>query len=216
MAPYGRIIGIDPGGDYRVRSEDGRTVVLKGSRGDPINLGYGHGIEYTCGNSGKNVVFAKTYKAGEPDNNTSTLSPRGGLSTKAGEDLPSLIQRILSKVDASGITAILIYDSLNNDNDFYFITIAKTKENAELPIELLSKLGFNPQQLSYCHSINRLHGFCYKAKGDLKSITSEKTRKDILFLPIAGIASRDDKLTGIDPDIFRRCVESAGIEAFIS
>jgi len=61
-----------------------------------------------------------------------------------------------------------------------------------------------------------LHGFCYKAKGDLKSITSEKTRKDILFLPIAGIASRDDKLTGIDPDIFRRCVESAGIEAFIS
>ena len=205
MAPYGMVIGRGREGDYLAKPNDGgRIVVIKDTGKEKIEFDSGQIVEYYVYCPGKNVDFARIHKANEPYNNIV-------------EDLPSLIQKILSELDTSGISGLLIYDP-SEDSSLYFVSIARTEETAKTPLTMFSEWGFkygdtNP---SYCNSSNGLYGICSHVEGDFKQIVRENPKqKGILFLPIAGIAFRN-KFNGIEPDIFRRCVESARIEPFTS
>ncbi len=203
MNLYGRIIGTDRQGNYKVRPDKPgeRLVILSDSRKDLFNVG--DRINYGLIQRGNYIDFAREYEIAPP-----TTKVDVATSVK-----PKSIAEVLQNADVSGVSAIIIYDSSRGIWKYNFVVVAATEQRTRQAIETLYDWGFGgggSDGVSHYQGQNGLFGGRHHVVRDFRpKVASEPKQNGILFIPVDGaLIGEHMGSRHISSEFLRECVES--------
>ncbi len=230
MVPYGKVIGTDRKGNFKVRPEQGgRNVIL--SRSAASNFRYDQMVEYNGITHGDNVDFASKYAVAGLDSKvaaesrvTRTIPPlqrpiryRDNRDMRYEEKKPASresIERTLAKANITGVYALVIYDPSQSSSEDNFISIARNRIDSGKAIdyifELVEPSGGGCSGPNSYEGSNGLFGQRYHVVKDFRPMVRDKPKQGgILFIPLEGLLSGSGYSLRISHETLKNCVESA-------